>query len=90
MYFLIRSDNKCGDGFLKIYIKGQEVIQAYDKADFEFCGKEVPHDVVSDGLRLVLVFSSGETQGSGFKARYVFETGKIKTKTISYVPKCFS
>ena len=53
------------------------MIQAYDKADYEFCGKEVPHDVVSDGPRLVLVFSSGETQGSGFKARYVFETGTV-------------
>ncbi|ODN01954.1 Cubilin [Orchesella cincta] len=65
---------KCGDGFLKVYLKGQEVIQAYDKADYEFCGKDVPHDVVSDGPRLVLVFSSGEAVGSGFKAKYVFET----------------
>lgn len=59
-----------------MYLKGQEVIQAYDKADYEFCGKESPHDVVSDGPRLVLVFSSGETVGSGFKGKYQFETGK--------------
>jgi hypothetical protein len=51
------------------------VIQAYDKADYEFCGKEIPQSVVSDGPRLVLVFSSGEAQGSGFKAKYKFETG---------------
>jgi hypothetical protein len=56
-------------------MKGQEITQQYDKHDFEFCGKEVPHDVSSDGPRVVLVFSSGETQGSGFKARYEFETG---------------
>ncbi|XP_021958123.2 uncharacterized protein LOC110854036 isoform X3 [Folsomia candida] len=65
---------RCGDGFLKVYLKGQEVIQAYDKADYEFCGKELPHSVVSDGPRMVLVFSSGETQGSGFKGRFSFET----------------
>lgn len=73
--FFVFVNIRCGDGFLKVYLKGQEVIQAFDKADFEFCGKEVPHDVVSDGPRLVLVFSSGEPVGSGFKARYQFETG---------------
>jgi len=50
-------------------------MNAYDKTDHEFCGKDVPSDVLSHGPRLVLVFSSGETQGSGFKARYTFETG---------------
>lgn len=59
------------------------MIQAYDKADYEFCGKESPHDVVSDGPRLVLVFSSGETVGSGFKGRYQFETGKVLKMLVS-------
>jgi len=67
--------DRCGDGYLKIYVKGQELTQSYDKHDYEFCGKEVPHEVASDGPRVVLIFSSGETQGSGFKANYAFETG---------------
>lgn len=33
--------------------------------------------MVSDGPRLVMVFSSGELQGGGFKAKYTFETGTI-------------
>ncbi len=76
---------RCGDGFLKVYLKGQEVIQAYDKADYEFCVKELPHSVVSDGPRMVLVFSSGDTQGSGFKGRFVFETGK-SSNLLSQMP----
>lgn len=41
------------------------------------CGAESnPSVVVSDGPRLVMVFSSGELQGGGFKANYSFETGK--------------
>lgn len=41
------------------------------------CGeKKQPFVVVSDGPRLVMVFSSGELQGRGFKANYTFETGK--------------
>lgn len=40
------------------------------------CGvKTEPVVVVSDGPRLVMVFSSGELQGRGFKANYTFETG---------------
>lgn len=66
-----------------MYLKGQEIIQAYDKADYEFCGKEVPDSVVSDGPRMVLVFSSGETQGSGFKGKYIFETGKYNINLLS-------
>lgn len=34
--------------------------------------------MVSDGPRLVMVFSSGELQGGGFKAKYTFETGTTK------------
>lgn len=42
-------------------------MDAYDKFDYELCGSEIPHPVVSDGPRLVMVFSSGELQGRGFK-----------------------
>lgn len=58
---------------MKIYLKGQEATDSYDKFDHELCGKEIhPGHVVSDGPRLVMVFSSGEQQGRGFKAEWVF------------------
>lgn len=81
----------CSDGYLKIYLKGQEAMDAYDKFDHELCGDgektnftvgtgsiTVPlgaASLTSDGPRLVMVFSSGEMQGRGFKAKYTFETG---------------
>jgi hypothetical protein len=69
--------SSCPDGYLKIYLKGQEQTDSYDKFDHEMCGdKKQPFVVVSDGPRLVMVFSSGELQGRGFKANYTFETGK--------------
>jgi hypothetical protein len=61
------SSSNCTDGYLKIYLKGQETMDAYDKYDHELCGTEKPLPVVSDGPRLVMVFSSGELQGRGFK-----------------------
>ncbi|KRT80064.1 CUB domain-containing protein, partial [Oryctes borbonicus] len=65
----------CSDGYLKIYLKGQETTDSYDKFDYEMCGDEIkPSVVVSDGPRLVMVFSSGELMGRGFKANYTFET----------------
>ncbi|XP_059483669.1 tolloid-like protein 1 isoform X3 [Neocloeon triangulifer] len=67
-------NGECSDGYLKIYLKGQETMDAYDKYDHEFCGEMLPAQVVSDGPRLVMVFSSGEVQGRGFKAKYTFET----------------
>lgn len=42
-------------------------MDAYDKYDHEFCGTEKPYAVISEGPRLVMVFSSGELQGRGFK-----------------------
>lgn len=67
----------CTDGYLKIYLKGQETTDSYDKFDYEMCGDETkPAVVMSDGPRLVMVFSSGEKMGRGFKANYTFETGK--------------
>ncbi|CAA9999332.1 unnamed protein product [Nesidiocoris tenuis] len=65
----------CTDGYLKLYLKGQEATDSYEKFDHELCGEESrPTQVVSDGPRLVMVFSSGELQGRGFKAKYTFET----------------
>lgn len=57
----------CTDGYLKIFLKGQETQDAYDKFDYELCGFDIPHSVVSDGPRLAMVFSSGELQARGFK-----------------------
>lgn len=49
----------------------------YDKFDYEMCGVEADEKIVtSEGARLAMVFSSGELQGRGFKAKYTFETGK--------------
>lgn len=65
--------SNCTDGYLKVYLKGQETADAYDKFDYELCGNETQR-VVSDGPRLAMVFSSGELQGRGFKGKYTFET----------------
>lgn len=50
-------------------MKGQETQDAYDKFDYELCGHDIPHYVVSDGPRLAMVFSSGELQARGFKVK---------------------
>lgn len=65
--FVFISRTNCTDGYLKIYLKGQETTDSYDKFDYELCGSENPPPVVSDGPRLVMVFSAGEFQGRGFK-----------------------
>lgn len=49
-------------------------MDAYDKYDHELCGTERPLPVVSDGPRLVMVFSSGELQGRGFKVMLKFHS----------------
>ncbi|XP_066598102.1 tolloid-like protein 1 isoform X2 [Prorops nasuta] len=70
-----KGDSACTDGYLKLYLKGQEATDSYDKFDYELCGSENnPTHIVSDGPRLVMVFSSGELPGQGFKAKYSFET----------------
>lgn len=57
-------------------MRGQEAMDLYDKFDYEMCGQEPDEKVVtSEGARLAMVFSSGELQGRGFKAKYTFETG---------------
>lgn len=74
--------SSCPDGYLKVYLRGQEATDSYDKHDAELCGEGAggtppfPPPLLSDGPRLVMVFSSGELQGRGFKAKYTFETGE--------------
>lgn len=52
----------------------------YDKFDYEMCGDEADEKVVmSEGARLAMVFSSGDLQGRGFKAKYTFETGNARS-----------
>lgn len=65
--FHLHSRSNCTDGYLKIFLKGQETQDAYDKFDYELCGNDTPTYVVSDGPRLAMVFSSGEIQARGFK-----------------------
>lgn len=78
----LSSSGSCPDGYLKVYLRGQEATDSYDKHDAELCGEGVggvepfPPPLLSDGPRLVMVFSSGELQGKGFKAKYTFETGE--------------
>ena len=60
----------------QVYIRGQEEEHHYDEHDYEFCGKSVPGEVKTPGPRLVLLFNAGSKPGSGFKARYAFETGQ--------------
>lgn len=64
----------CGDGYLKVYTKGQEEKYHYDKHDYEFCGTATPPVVKTEGPRLVLLFKAGAKPGSGFKANFKFET----------------
>ncbi|RXG58731.1 Facilitated trehalose transporter Tret1 [Armadillidium vulgare] len=64
----------CSDGFLRLYLQGQETKRKYDSPDYELCGKTLPDPVKSFGPRLLMVFSSGSSQGIGFKANYKFET----------------
>ncbi|XP_047737620.1 bone morphogenetic protein 1-like isoform X2 [Hyalella azteca] len=69
-----KSGKNCTDGYLRVYLRGQEVRSEYDKPDHEYCGQTLPHSVVALGPRLLMVFSSGKTTGTGFKAHYKFET----------------
>ncbi|OQR78514.1 cubilin-like [Tropilaelaps mercedesae] len=68
------SDAECSDAFLKVYLQGQEERGEMESFDQAFCGDTVPPPLRSEGPRLMLVFSSANTQGQGFKATYTFET----------------
>lgn len=48
----------------------------YEKHDHELCSNNVSSPYWSEGQKLSMIFSSGQTQGSGFKARFLFATGK--------------
>lgn len=60
----------CGDAYVRVYLSGESL----EEPDHVFCGVETPPQVTSDGPILILIFSSGSSQGQGFKARYWFET----------------
>ncbi|XP_028968828.1 cubilin-like [Galendromus occidentalis] len=68
------SDAECSDAFVKVYLQGQEERGEMESFDHAFCGDTVPPPLRSEGPRLMLVFSSANTQGQGFKATYTFET----------------
>ena len=53
---LLKFRYTCGDGYLKVYTKGQEEKYHYDKHDYEFCGTAAPPIVKTEGPRLVLLF----------------------------------
>lgn len=74
--------SNCTDGYLKIFLKGQETQDAYDKFDYELCGNDTPSYVVSDGPRLAMVFSSGEIQARGFKVICIENHTKSNTTFI--------
>ncbi|XKL66755.1 hypothetical protein PGB90_010175 [Kerria lacca] len=80
--------DECGDRYLKIYLKGQEQTDSYDKYDYELCGENQPTTMLSDGPRLVMIFASGESQGRGFKAKYIFETDYLVPGTATPDGKC--
>ena len=68
------TEHGCQDGYLKVYMKGQEEQYSYEEHDYEFCGRTPPPVVKTPGPRLVLLFKAGIKPGSGFKASYNFET----------------
>ena len=47
----------------------------YEKQDVELCSNNVSSPYWSEGQKLSMIFSSGQTQGVGFKARFLFVTG---------------
>lgn len=82
MYYFFCYRTNCTDGYLKIFLKGQETQDAYDKFDYELCGFDIPHYVVSDGPRLAMVFSSGELQARGFKVKKFFIHKKVRLQNV--------
>ncbi|XP_053215046.1 tolloid-like protein 2 isoform X2 [Panonychus citri] len=61
--------NECGDANVRVYTTSESM----EEPDYVFCGTDkLPSPVESDGPTLIVVFSSGLTQGQGFKGRYTF------------------
>lgn len=71
----------------QVYIRGQEEDHEYDSHDYEFCGKSIPTRVKTPGPRLVLLFNAGTRPGSGFKAKFRFETGMFHVVVEITIPK---
>ncbi|CAG0879051.1 unnamed protein product [Cyprideis torosa] len=65
---------QCESAYLRVYLNGQEVMGDYGNPDGNFCGERLPPVMVSNGPRILLIFSAGTTPGTGFKAKYTFET----------------
>jgi len=65
---------QCDEGYLKVYMRGQEEQHHYGEYDYEFCGTDLPEEVETPGPRLVLLFNSGNKPAQGFKAKFTFET----------------
>ncbi|XP_022253784.1 cubilin-like isoform X3 [Limulus polyphemus] len=82
------NDEECNEAYLKLYLQGQEERHAVDEYDHVFCGEVVPPPVVSEGPRLMMIFSSGSSQGKGFKVRYTFQTDYRVPGTPSPNGKC--
>ncbi len=76
--------NRCTDAYVRLYTQSQ----ALDEFDYVFCGQTIPPTILSEGPSLVIVFSSGSTQGQGFKAKYIFETDYKVPGTPSTTGEC--
>ncbi|CAG0891432.1 unnamed protein product [Darwinula stevensoni] len=72
-FWMPDTDGKCSETSLKVYMRGQEETMEYDKPDHVLCGEKRPAGIVSEGPRMLLIFSSGQGKGF-FKAAYRFET----------------
>lgn len=59
-----------------------------EEFDYYFCGSTLPPPIASEGPTLLLVFSSGSSQGQGFKGKYHFETDFKVPGTISTPGEC--
>lgn len=68
------TDLTCSDGYLKLYLRDQELNMWDARHDADLCSNNDTSVYWSEGPRLSMIFSSGQTQGSGFKARFLFVT----------------
>ncbi|KAI8420676.1 hypothetical protein MSG28_007909 [Choristoneura fumiferana] len=65
-----KPDSACSDGYLKVYLRGQEATDSYDKHDAELCGEGAssppfPAPLMSDGPRLVMYRVPGTAAPGG-------------------------
>ena len=76
---------RCNEAYVRLYTQSHDAVEEFD---YVFCGQTLPPPVLSEGPTLVVVFSSGSTQGQGFKARYTFETDYKVPGTASPTGQC--